>query len=284
MKHPLFTASAAICWLLQVIGGTMSAAMASDASARSTDAGIELVSVVESGLQLPLFLTHAGDGSGQLFVVEQGGTIRIIDRGALQNTPFLDIRDRVWRKGDEQGLLGLAFHPDHKANGRFFAHYNRREDGATVVAEYSRQGRSLQAAGDSEHILMVVPQPYLNHNGGMIAFGPDRLLYIGRGDGGLRGDPHRCRPRPSLCHPPGQPVCRWWGPCGDFRSRNPEPLAVLVRPGNGSAVACRCRPIQMGRDRPCRRRRQLRLAHHGRCTLLQPGGSLYRRRVDFPDR
>ena len=189
MKHPLFTASAAICWLLQVIGGTMSTAMAADASARSTDAGIELVPVVESGLKLPLFLTHAGDGSGQLFVVEQGGTIRIIDRGALQNTPFLDIRDRVWTKGDEQGLLGLAFHPDHKANGRFFVNYNRREDGATVVAEYSRQGRSLQAAGDSEHILMVVPQPYLNHNGGMIAFGPDRLLYIGRGDGGSRGDP-----------------------------------------------------------------------------------------------
>ena len=85
--------------------------------------------------------------------------------------------------------MGLAFHPDHKANGRFFVNYNRREDGATVVAEYSRQGRSLQAAGDSEHILMVVPQPYLNHNGGMIAFGPDRLLYIGRGDGGSRGDP-----------------------------------------------------------------------------------------------
>ena len=75
MKHPLFTASATICWLLQVIGGTMSAAMAADTSARLTDAGLELVPVVESGLQLPLFLTHAGDGSGQLFVVEQGGII-----------------------------------------------------------------------------------------------------------------------------------------------------------------------------------------------------------------
>jgi hypothetical protein len=96
----------------------MSVAMAADTSARLTDAGLELVPVVESGLQLPLFLTHAGDGSGQLFVVEQGGIIRIIDRGALQNTPFLDIRDRVWRKGDEQGLLGLAFHPDPKANRR----------------------------------------------------------------------------------------------------------------------------------------------------------------------
>src|SRR6478609_6295284 len=136
MKYPLFTASAAIGWLLEVIGGTISVAIAADASARSTDAGIELVPVVESGLQLPLFLIHAGDGSGQLFVVEQGGTIRIIDRGALQNTPFLDIRDRVWRKGDEQGLLGLAFHPDHRTNGRIFVNYNRLEDGATVVVEY----------------------------------------------------------------------------------------------------------------------------------------------------
>src|SRR6476620_10577038 len=188
MKHPLFTASSTICWLLQVIGGTTSTAMAADASARSTDAGIELVPVVESGLQLPLFLIHAGDGSGQLFVVEQGGTIRIIDRGALQNTPFLDIRDRVWRKGDEQGLLGLTFHPDHKAKGRLFVNYNRREDGATVVAEHRRQGPSVQAAGASEHMLMFVPHAYLNHNCGMIACGPDRVLYIGRGDGGSRGD------------------------------------------------------------------------------------------------
>lgn len=179
----------AIGLLLAVISGSATAALAAEASARSSDVGIELAPVVSKGLHLPLFLTHARDGSGQLFVVEQGGTVRIIDRGNLQEKPFLDIRDRVWTKGNEQGLLGLAFHPDHKSNGRFFVNYNRREDGATVVAEYSREGRSLQAVVGSERILMVVAQPYLNHNGGMIVFGPDGLLYIGRGDGGSRGDP-----------------------------------------------------------------------------------------------
>ena len=188
MTRRLSGAACVAIGLLQAIEGTPLAAMAAEASARSGDGGIELVSVVTSGLRLPLFLTHAGDGSGQLFVVEQPGTIRIIDQGTLQETPFLDIRDRVWTKGNEQGLLGLAFHPDHKTNGRFFVHYNRKEDGATVVAEYGREGRSLRAA-KSERMLMVVPQPYLNHNGGMIVFGPDGFLYIGRGDGGSRGDP-----------------------------------------------------------------------------------------------
>lgn len=157
--------------------------------ARPPEAAFDLIPVVTQGLQSPLFLTHAGDGSGQLFVVEQPGTIRIIDHGVLQDTPFLDLRDRVWTKGDEQGLLGLAFHPDHRRNGRLFVNYNRREDGATVVAEYSRQGLSLQASAATERRLMVVPQPHLNHNGGMVAFGPDGYLYIGRGDGGSRGDP-----------------------------------------------------------------------------------------------
>jgi glucose/arabinose dehydrogenase len=197
MKLPLCAAGLAIGVLWHLICGAVSAALATEASTRSTDAAIELVPVVESGLQLPLFLTHAGDGSGQLFVVEQGGAIRVIDRGRLVSTPFLDIRDRVWTKGNEQGLLGLAFHPDHKANGRFFVNYNRREDGATVVAEYRRQGHSLQAARDHERVVMVVPQPYLNHNGGMIAFGPDGLLYIGRGDGGSKGDPQNRAQNPE---------------------------------------------------------------------------------------
>jgi glucose/arabinose dehydrogenase len=156
---------------------------------RAPEAAFDLLPIVTRGLQSPLFLTHAGDGSGQLFVVEQPGTVQIIDHGVLQDTPFLDVRDRVWTKGDEQGLLGLAFHPDHRRNGRLFLNYNRREDGATVVAEYIRQGLSPQVSGETERILMVVPQPYLNHNGGMLAFGPDGYLYIGRGDGGSRGDP-----------------------------------------------------------------------------------------------
>lgn len=156
---------------------------------RSSDAGLDLVPIVTEGLQSPLFLTHAGDGSGQLFVVEQQGTIRVIERGALQKNPFLDLKDRVTTKGNEQGLLGLAFHPDHRRNGRLFVNYTRREDGATVVAEFTRKAQELEIEPSTERILMVVPQPYPNHNGGMVAFGPDGYLYIGMGDGGSGGDP-----------------------------------------------------------------------------------------------
>ncbi len=162
---------------------------ADDRVSRLSEAAIDLVPVVTQGLESPLYVTHAGDGTGQLFLVEQGGTIRVMDQGVLQGVPFLDLHNRVWTKGDEQGLLGLAFHPDHRRNGRLFVNYNRREDGATVLAEYSRRGQSLQVSPSTERILMVVPQPYLNHNGGMVTFGPDGYLYIGRGDGGSRGDP-----------------------------------------------------------------------------------------------
>lgn len=169
--------------------GETTAASPSDVAARSTDPAIDLVPVVTAGLKSPLFVTHAGDGSGQLFVVEQGGIVRAINGGMVQEAPFLDLRERIWTKGNEQGLLGLAFHPDHRTNGRLFVNYNRREDGATVVAEYTRRARSMEVSAETERVLMVVPQPYLNHNGGMIAFGPDGFLYIGRGDGGSKGDP-----------------------------------------------------------------------------------------------
>jgi glucose/arabinose dehydrogenase len=166
-----------LCW----------SAGAAETSGRVAEPEINLVPVVARGLQSPLYLTHAGDGSGQLFVVEQPGTIRIIVQGILQDKPFLDITNRVLL-GEERGLLGLAFHPNHRKNGRFFVNYTRPDDGATVLAEYRRQGQSLQASTE-ERTLMVVPQPYANHNGGMVAFGPDGFLYIGRGDGGSRGDP-----------------------------------------------------------------------------------------------
>ena len=150
------------------------------------DAVVELAPVVTSGLESPLFLTHAGDGSGRLFVVEQPGRVRVLELGKLLSVPFLDVTERVLF-GGEQGLLGLAFHPYYRRNGRFFVNYNRKSDGATVLAEYRRE--QPNAASREERVLMVVPQPYANHNGGMIAFGPDGYLYIGRGDGGSRGDP-----------------------------------------------------------------------------------------------
>ena len=151
-------------------------------------ASIHLVPLVIAGFERPLFLTHAGDGSRRLFVVEQPGTIRIIDQGVLRAAPFLDLRDRVATDDGERGLLGLAFHPDYRRNGRFFVNYTRRPDGATVVAEY-RRGGAPGAASRDERVLMVVKQPDSNHNGGMVAFGPDGYLYVGLGDGGGAGDP-----------------------------------------------------------------------------------------------
>ncbi|MBI4001222.1 MAG: PQQ-dependent sugar dehydrogenase [Nitrospira defluvii] len=148
---------------------------------------LTLKPIITKGLAQPLYLTHAGDGSGRLFVVEQAGRIRILTQGTLQSLPFLDISDLVLA-GGERGLLGLAFHPDYARNGRLFVSYTRQPDGATVVAEYRRNSKA-DLADRQERVVMVVPQPFANHNGGMIAFGPDGALYIGRGDGGGRGDP-----------------------------------------------------------------------------------------------
>ncbi|MGF1614620.1 MAG: PQQ-dependent sugar dehydrogenase [Gammaproteobacteria bacterium] len=148
---------------------------------------LHLDAVIQAGLQQPLFLTHAGDGSRRLFVLEQPGRIRILLQQQLLPRPFLDITERV-RAGGERGLLGLAFHPNYPDNGRLFVNYTRQPDGATVVAEYRTSADPDQAAME-ERVLLTVPQPYGNHNGGMLAFGPDGHLYIALGDGGLAGDP-----------------------------------------------------------------------------------------------
>jgi glucose/arabinose dehydrogenase len=140
------------------------------------------------GLDAPLFATGAGDGSGRLFVVEQGGRIRIVRDGRLLDAPFLDISDRV-RSGGEQGLLGLAFRPGFGPDeARFYVNYTDRA-GDTVIAEYRRTADPDRADPASERILLRIDQPFANHNGGMLAFGPDGRLYIGTGDGGSAGDP-----------------------------------------------------------------------------------------------
>lgn len=143
--------------------------------------------LVASGLSSPLYLTHARDSSGRLFVVEQGGIIKVLAPGGAAPAVFLDITDRVL-SGGEQGLLGLTFHPQYPANGRFFVNYTRKPDGATVVAEYGRSS-DPNVASRGERILLVIAQPFANHNGGMVEFGPDGLLYIGMGDGGSGNDP-----------------------------------------------------------------------------------------------
>lgn len=143
---------------------------------------------VGEGFTLPLFLTHAGDGSGRIFVVEKGGTIALLENGR-RGAVFLDIQDRLRASGYEQGLLGLAFHPDYAQNGYFYVNYTNRQ-GHTVVERYSvSQSDPNRADPNSAKRILLIEQPYANHNGGMIAFGPDGFLYIGMGDGGSANDP-----------------------------------------------------------------------------------------------
>ena len=150
-------------------------------------AAIQLTPVV-SGLASPTFVTNAGDGSNRLFIVEQGGTIRVLQPGSTTPTLFLDIHAKVVA-GGEQGLLGLAFHPQYSTNGRFFVYYTRAGDGTLVIAEY-QVSTNPNVAGTTEKVLLTIPHPTnTNHNGGMLAFGPDHYLYIGVGDGGSANDP-----------------------------------------------------------------------------------------------
>ncbi len=141
---------------------------------------------VIGGLVRPLDIQNAGDGSGRLFIVEQAGVIRILQNGALLETPFLDISERVDDGGNEQGLLGLAFHPDFAQNGFFYVNYTEA-GGDTVIARFTAAGDI--ADPNSEVRLLGVTQPFPNHNGGGLAFGPDGYLYIALGDGGSGGDP-----------------------------------------------------------------------------------------------
>ena len=129
--------------------------------------GIELsLERVVDQLVSPLAVTHVGDGSGRIFVLEQGGQIRIVRDGQLVGDPFLDIGDRL-AAGGERGLLGLAFHPDFPDDPRFFLNYTDLE-GATVVASFTAESGSDRADGGSEVVLLRIDQPYANHNGGAL--------------------------------------------------------------------------------------------------------------------
>src|SRR5712691_10163842 len=149
------------------------------------------LSALVSGLASPVGMEVPNDATGRLFILEQGGRIRIIQNGALVATPFLDITSKV-ESGGEKGLLGLAFHPSFSSNRRFFVYYTRRLSLQlqSVFSEYAASSSNPnQADASSERILLVVNQPLDNHNGGQLAFGPDGFLYIGLGDGGSEGDP-----------------------------------------------------------------------------------------------
>jgi glucose/arabinose dehydrogenase len=132
------------------------------------------------GFMRPVYLTHAGDSSRRLFVVEQAGVIKIVREGKTLSTPFLDIRDRV-ESGGEKGLLSVAFHPKYTENGRFFVNYTGRRDGVlkTIIAEYRVSQTNPDVADRTERVILEIEQPFANHNGGLNKFGPTAFFISG---------------------------------------------------------------------------------------------------------
>jgi len=159
-------------------------------------APIQLVKIAE--VQTPVGMAAPADGTGRIFILEQAGIIRIIKNGKLLSEPFLDIRNKLSKPASsysEKGLLGFAFHPDYKRNGRFFINYSAptKEPGfdhKTVVEEYKVSSNADRADASGGKIILTIEQPESNHNGGDLAFGPDGFLYIASGDGGGAGDRH----------------------------------------------------------------------------------------------
>jgi glucose/arabinose dehydrogenase len=150
-------------------------------------AEVDLQLTKVSDLRGVVDINHAGDGSGRLFLVEQPGVIVIHAGGQDQAQPFLDITERV-QYGGERGLLSMAFAPDYAQSGLFYLWYTR-SGGDTVLSRFSVGNDPDQADAASEEVLLVVEQPYSNHNGGRLRFGPDGMLYLGLGDGGSANDP-----------------------------------------------------------------------------------------------
>jgi glucose/arabinose dehydrogenase len=133
---------------------------------------------VATSFNKPTVLANAGDESQRIFVAEQPGLIWIIKSNSVLAEPFLDITGHVLSTGFEQGLLGIAFPPGFATNSHFYVNYTRQPDGATVISRFFLTTNPNLADTNSEQIIKVIPQPYENHNGGQIAFGPDGYLYI----------------------------------------------------------------------------------------------------------
>jgi glucose/arabinose dehydrogenase len=143
---------------------------------------------IVSDFTKPLGMTSFFSDRLIIYVLEQGGVIRVIENERIRNEPFLDISNKIRTQGSEQGLLGIALDPNFSINGLFYLNYSNR-DGDTVIARYQANEGRYTTIPDSEQIILTQNQPYSNHNGGNLVFGPDGFLYIGLGDGGSGGDP-----------------------------------------------------------------------------------------------
>ena len=187
-----------LCAFGIVAAGALTALPASAQSATFGQVAVEKAFLGIS-FERPVFLTHAGDDTNRIFVVAQEGRIYVFpnDRSVTGAAVFLDIRPKVLRQGNEEGLLGLAFAPDYARSGTFYIYYSTGNPGSsdnprrTVLSRVRVSGQDPDRADPStEQVLLEVGQPYSNHKGGMLAFGPDGYLYLGLGDGGSGGDPH----------------------------------------------------------------------------------------------
>jgi len=199
---------------LALVGTVVAVALAVAACGSATGASgtaLRLVPVVR-GLDTPVQVTAPAGTRGVLYVVEQGGLVRVVKGGKVQPQPFLDVRSLIV-SGGEQGLLGLAFAPDYATSRQFVVDYTDR-NGDTRVVRYRSNG--IKALPASATQLLFVDQPYANHNGGMVAYGRDGLLYVGMGDGGSGGDPGNRAQNPGsllgkilrldAAHPGARPV------------------------------------------------------------------------------
>jgi glucose/arabinose dehydrogenase len=186
-----------------------------------TQSGLRAI-VYATGFSLPVAIVQDPTNAAVQFVVEQGGRIRTVMTGQVLPTDFLDLRSAI-SAGGERGLLGLAFAPDYASSGRFFVNFTRNPDGHTIIARFTRSSDPLVADPASRYDLQFggvqfIFQPYANHNGGNLAFGPDGYLYIGLGDGGSGNDPEHRAQNPAellgkmlridvnVSHPPGYVV------------------------------------------------------------------------------
>lgn len=144
---------------------------------------------VADGFTSPLYLTAPPGDTDRLFVVERGGRIKIVKGDQVLATPFLDLSTEVTVGGSEQGLLSMAFHPDYASNGYFYVDYTDADSAASHVVRYTVSSDPDVADAGSASPVLSVAQPFANHNGGLLEFGPDGMLYVGLGDGGSGGDP-----------------------------------------------------------------------------------------------
>ncbi|MEW6469848.1 MAG: PQQ-dependent sugar dehydrogenase [Bacteroidota bacterium] len=185
------------------------------------------IKLIAEGFTGPVVMESPKDGSGRLFICEQTGKIKIIKNGKVLSKPFLDVSsklDGINKMYSEKGLLGMAFHPQYKTNGRFFIYYSapsaqKSSDHKSILAEYKVSADADIADAASAKVIMEIEQPESNHNGGQLAFGPDGFLYIGLGDGGGGGDEHG-----SIGN--GQDLTTWLGKILRIDVNGKSPYAV----------------------------------------------------------